>query len=415
MRSQRTRYPSLTLDDNTRITPAAHQAAWAMGSRLGEILAAHRETAGSQPGDPGLDVADETWISPAGVSCNADLESRGSSVFRPSFEMVNHLRLHSGHFTGYGLVGLATGSPVPGWTDGIAGTIDLRSLDGAPDWSMAAFAEAIEHLPEEWICRFPLKLGEIGWCVRGRIVNRDILAYQERILLLRRTGWLDRVRGMREPHVLEIGGGYGGLAFFIRQMAPNVRYVMCDFPRSLCYSAAYLTLTSSRPGSVRMYPGTGTHGLRGLPPGVVWVASFHFAELPEETFDLASNTRSFAERSVATVGSYASGLVALLREDGALFEQDFDSSHFPYCNFCNAPHTFADYFASCAALPMPTRGGPARVWSLAGRRAAGPRPASAPPDAKPFARWAGSPGRPATASLAGPGEGPAPQLQEESR
>ena len=57
-------------------------------------------------------------------------------------------------------------------------------------------------------------------------------------------GIIDLLRGL-DPNgsvrIIEIGGGYGGLGYFLGQIFKNIQYVICDLPVSLYFSATYLS------------------------------------------------------------------------------------------------------------------------------------------------------------------------------
>jgi hypothetical protein len=92
----------------------------------------------------------------------------------------------------------------------------------------------------------PAKFGEVGWSVDGVIVNHDTWAYYERLLLLYRAGILDG-ESPKCLHagaaVLEIGSGYGALAWYIMQAVPAIKYTALDLPESLIYAAIYLSVS----------------------------------------------------------------------------------------------------------------------------------------------------------------------------
>jgi hypothetical protein len=88
-------------------------------------------------------------------------------------------------------------------------------------------------------------LGEIGWSVDGRLVSHDVIAYQERIMLLYEGGVLDKLRmAWKRPRILEIGGGFGAIASAVSDMVGAQEYVICDLPESLMFSGLYKKITN---------------------------------------------------------------------------------------------------------------------------------------------------------------------------
>ena len=72
------------------------------------------------------------------------------------------------------------------------------------------FPRLIEGLPDDLVCRPPARFGEVGWLVGGGVVNRDTIAYQERLCLMHQFGIIDLLRGLDSNgsvRIIEIGGG----------------------------------------------------------------------------------------------------------------------------------------------------------------------------------------------------------------
>lgn len=76
-----------------------------------------------------------------------------------------------------------------------------------------------------------------GYDVEGRLVVEPAFEYHLLALQIRQL-----VAGTREPVVLEIGGGYGGLARQILRTVPDVHYIGLDLPENMTLQAWYLTL-----------------------------------------------------------------------------------------------------------------------------------------------------------------------------
>ena len=79
----------------------------------------------------------------------------------------------------------------------------------------------------------------------GRFVNIDVLRYQRVVNPLYRRGILSDLSSpepQQRNSILEIGGGYGGIAHHLSNILGNVVYVIVDLPETLLFSAAYLSL-----------------------------------------------------------------------------------------------------------------------------------------------------------------------------
>ena len=85
--------------------------------------------------------------------------------------------------------------------------------------------------------------------------------------------------------VLEIGGGYGRLAYVFRSLLPNVEYHIVDIPPTLAISELYLTTLF------------GTDGLHFHLPAAL-------KELPPRHFDLVLNVSSFDEMKASQAHAY---------------------------------------------------------------------------------------------------------------
>lgn len=148
------------------------------------------------------------------------------------------------------------------------------------------------------------------------------------MVALFRSGLLERLRPGNGATVIEIGGGYGALAYFIKRMLPGARYFIVDIPTSLMFAGCYLALAD--PGrSIGVLPGMAS----SLDYCLVPASSLHAARIGP--IDLAINTLSFQEMPSETVAGYAHYLAEALAPDGTLFEQNFANSHLNPASFCN--------------------------------------------------------------------------------
>lgn len=148
-------------------------------------------------------------------------------------------------------------------------------------------------------------LGGFGFDVDGDLVNLDTLKYYESILALGVAGELPNRNA--DHTVLEIGGGWGGLAYQYRTLFPGARYVIIDLPQVLLFAGTYLRAT---------FPGA--KFVAGI-ENVLSAEEYDFALLPhfavEELakmprFDLAMNTVSFQEMTSAQVRAYVHSLAS---------------------------------------------------------------------------------------------------------
>jgi hypothetical protein len=197
-------------------------------------------------------------------------------------------------------------------------------------WVDAPFPEPINNihrrhtfnLPVGLIFQPPLRLGEAGWWKNGRFISIDQVYYQERLSLLYFGGLIDfleqKINERGEARILEIGGGYGALAFGLKNYLPQASYTIVDLPNSLAFSGTYLTLL--RPDldiSV---------GLERSPYGFRLVPVALAQQLTEE-FDLIINTLSMSEMAVYQVAEYCRLMKETwIKNGGFFYEQNFDNT-----------------------------------------------------------------------------------------
>ena len=353
-------YPLVTPDTGPDITLAEYQAACRIADTLREIVKAAPGIISAANIPPALANPSETWTCPSGNPVHGALISQ-ADVLNPSYEFVNRLRLYSYLFTGYNLTNVLTDAPLWSWTDAIAGHIPEQFAHNAPDWSVGAFQELMRRLPPHLICSPPRKLGETGWLIEDGIVNRDVMAYQERIALLDAFGVLDELEGRKNVRILEIGGGYGGLAYFLKQQLPDAQYYICDLPLSLFFSATYLTLTNDFENNL-IYNGEDKATLFAPRDGFTFVPNHLFDDLMTQPFDLVLNTMSFAEMPAATVEAYARGAAHIVGDWGFLFDQNFDNAHYERENFCEPKRLIAQHFQHKWEAGAQTRWGHPNLW-----------------------------------------------------
>lgn len=90
------------------------------------------------------------------------------------------------------------------------------------------------------------RLSIMGINYRDKLINFDIVRYQTTVTNLHEAGILQDLRMRTErPLVMEIGGGYGGLAYqMTRLLGANVTYAIVDFPEVLFFVAHFLRATN---------------------------------------------------------------------------------------------------------------------------------------------------------------------------
>jgi hypothetical protein len=198
-----------------------------------------------------------------------------------------------------------------------------------PDLWVRLYQDALCGVPEVFTFGPPPMLGEVGWVVNSTIVTRSTYAALERLALNYEAGFLDRETGdalmpKSDPTIVEIGAGYGGLAYYLLKLLPQTRYIIVDLPETLLYSSLYLSLVF--PNLATQYLEPDSPGPIDSGPGVTFVPNYMFQKLhPETRADLVINTLSMSEMAEAQVRAYCVGISGMIGQAGAFFEQNQDN------------------------------------------------------------------------------------------
>src|SRR4029453_7874610 len=127
-------------------------------------------------------------------------------------------------------------------------TTTSPTCGGEPAPLCGVWARQVADLPDA--LRLSEPVGGIGFAYEGRLISNDIIRFQHVIGTLHRQGVLERLAGQPHPFTLEIGSGYGGLAYHLHRIVGRGTRVLLDLPETLLFAANYLTLP--RPDA-RMY------------------------------------------------------------------------------------------------------------------------------------------------------------------
>jgi len=209
-------------------------------------------------------------------------------MFDASPLIIAQLRHHSHHLTGIQAYGYRTGAgrkEVPKYLEKIKA---LRTLD--------------KHdlfVPEA------RDLGGFGHEIDGKLVNIDTLKFYECMIAMDRGGALDGLREGQERHViLEIGAGWGGLAYTFKTLLPDTCYILTDFPELFLFSATYL-MTLFPDAKVAFVTG-GANEIKGAwaDYDFVFVPNTMQQDIRPERLDLTINTVSFQEMTSEQVRAY---------------------------------------------------------------------------------------------------------------
>jgi hypothetical protein len=329
-------YPFVSLSDQKPLTQAQL-------ARAGESVRYVRNLVDSRArylADHSLEPA--IWMPSSIWGVEHALHRAARALLDGDRHTIEFLRIYSQQFTGVALWSMSKGEGQP------LAPMDRAALEKSvedvrlDDAWLATYKEFRNMLPDYLRINPPAQFGEVGWLVDGGLANLDVLAYWERLILLNRFGFLDRrsPRALQSgSRILEIGGGYGGLAWYIQEAVPGVDYTLLDIPESLAYSSIYLNVL--HPGQTRL------------------LANFQLPELEGQRFDLVLNTLSMSEMSEAQVRAYCKSIAEMIGSEGSFFEQNFDNR---CVGMLNAQDIIAGYFRQESHDPGYWQG-PAHLWS----------------------------------------------------
>lgn len=106
-----------------------------------------------------------------------------------------------------------------------------------------------------------------------------------------------------QKFVLELGGGFGGLADFLLRDTPGLTYIDVDLPENMALTAFYLL--SAYPNKKIALYGEIDHTTEDLSQyDAVLLPNFSIADLKDDSIDLSFNSYSLAEMPLETVTNY---------------------------------------------------------------------------------------------------------------
>jgi hypothetical protein len=109
------------------------------------------------------------------------------------------------------------------------------------------------------------------------------------------------LRNIQSPVVMEIGGGFGGMAYYLLRDYSNIQYIGVDLPENAALQAYYLM--SHFPNLKIML--WGEDGVsNNIDYDILIMPNFAIENLPENSVNLSFNSYSLAEMSVETANNY---------------------------------------------------------------------------------------------------------------
>ena len=151
----------------------------------------------------------------------------------------------------------------------------------------------------------PKILGAFGFEIKGGLYNTDSLKFSEGLIALKQAGILAELDNREHPVIWEIGAGWGGFAWHLKQVLPAATVVISDFPELFLFSATYLRTAFPDARCVfegsPVDPGPGSWGDYDF----VFASNARLAETTPDGLDLVVNMVSFQEMTSAQVREYS--------------------------------------------------------------------------------------------------------------
>jgi len=112
--------------------------------------------------------------------------------------------------------------------------------------------------------------------------------------------------------VCEVGGGFGGMAYYLIRDMPNLTYIDVDLPENMALTAYYL-LTAFPDRKIALYGEFDTENVNFTEFDAIILPSFAITTLPSGSVDLMFNSYSMAEMSLETVNMFVSEFARVVK------------------------------------------------------------------------------------------------------
>jgi putative sugar O-methyltransferase len=121
------------------------------------------------------------------------------------------------------------------------------------------------------------------------------------------------LNGSREtPVVAEIGGGYGGMAYFLLRDRPGLKYRDFDVPESIALTSWYLLKAFPRLNAT-LYGEAALSAETLRTSDIVLMPGFMLPQMPERTVDVSFNSHVLSDMPAAAIHEYLAETVRITR------------------------------------------------------------------------------------------------------
>lgn len=149
-------------------------------------------------------------------------------------------------------------------------------------------------------------LGGFGFKIEDALYNVDTLRFYESLLVMDDRGLLHEFRNhSKRLTVLEIGAGWGGLAYSFKTLFPDVTYVIVDLPGSILFGATYIKTLFPL---ARVFVSDGKKTFSSMKDALeydfIFFPHFMWPDIEFVKADLVMNMASFQEMTTGQVENY---------------------------------------------------------------------------------------------------------------
>lgn len=117
---------------------------------------------------------------------------------------------------------------------------------------------------------------------------------------------------IKRPTVVELGGGYGSMAYFLSRDNNNITYIDFDLPENTALTA-YFMLSAFPDKNILLYGEDELNDDTIRKNNIIIMPSFECTKLPEKSVDIAFNSYSLAEMSPDTINTFISEFMRIVR------------------------------------------------------------------------------------------------------
>lgn len=133
-------------------------------------------------------------------------------------------------------------------------------------------------------------------------------------------------KNIERPIIVEIGGGFGGFAYYLLKNNPKIKYICYDIPELLPIISYYLFHLFPEK-KIMLYDNYKKQDLNNF--DICLLPNFELLNLPTEYVDLFYNSRSISEMNIETIDEYLKQIKRTLKHKGYFFHENTNNSKFP--------------------------------------------------------------------------------------